>query len=284
MICYRDLADSLKENYSVYGVQSPKLDDGSIACQDIESLSHYYLQKVKEIQPEGPYVFLGWSIGGLIAFEMAKQASENGEMVDKLILLDTYDYPIATNINDNMLLSLLLIMILNNEYLMTETHSWRISLVSSLMKYFKPTLNHPNLLLQLLGFKKTGLTAERIKSDIEKAKHDLFSLDPLSFPILEWMDIGRKMGFISADIDDKQVMLFYHVFRDNFYMSEHYLPGLYNGNIIYIAAAEHKSNNWQAHCKTLKTYVLPTNHYKMIKDKNSLSFIRKILNKKPVIG
>src|SRR3989338_5574651 len=43
---------------------------------------------MKTIQPEGPYFLGGYSIGGLIAFEMAQQLHRQGEETALLFLLD----------------------------------------------------------------------------------------------------------------------------------------------------------------------------------------------------
>jgi pimeloyl-ACP methyl ester carboxylesterase len=144
------------------------MDDGAIPSSDIESLSQYYLKKVKEIQPNGPYAFLGWSTGGLIAFEMAKQVEQNGEIIDKLILLDTDDPALTTKINNEELLSIILLeeMIFNN----SAPSSWQINLIPVLLKYLKPLKKHPALLLQLLGLKKMELSS----ADLKKVKHNLF--------------------------------------------------------------------------------------------------------------
>lgn len=48
-----------------------------------------YLEVLKTVQPEGPYHLLGWSIGGVVAFEMAQQLPRQGQSVAILIMLDT---------------------------------------------------------------------------------------------------------------------------------------------------------------------------------------------------
>jgi thioesterase domain-containing protein len=48
-----------------------------------------YLAAVREAQPRGPYRLLGWSFGGLVAFEMARRLRQEGEEVALLALLDT---------------------------------------------------------------------------------------------------------------------------------------------------------------------------------------------------
>jgi thioesterase domain-containing protein len=41
------------------------------------------------VQPQGPYYLLGYSLGGLIALEMAQQLQQQGEVVQFIGLLDT---------------------------------------------------------------------------------------------------------------------------------------------------------------------------------------------------
>jgi thioesterase domain-containing protein len=48
-----------------------------------------YLRAVREVQPTGPYTLGGWSLGGVVAFEMARQLERRGESVDLLVLIDS---------------------------------------------------------------------------------------------------------------------------------------------------------------------------------------------------
>jgi thioesterase domain-containing protein len=47
-----------------------------------------YITAMQTVQLEGPYFLGGWSMGGLIAFEMAQQLHEQGQEVALLALLD----------------------------------------------------------------------------------------------------------------------------------------------------------------------------------------------------
>jgi len=49
-----------------------------------------YISLIKEVQPEGPYTFLGISAGGNLAFELGKRLEQQGDRVDDLILMDSY--------------------------------------------------------------------------------------------------------------------------------------------------------------------------------------------------
>ncbi|KXO12876.1 Peptide synthetase [Moritella sp. JT01] len=55
-----------------------------------ERLAMQYLQWIKRIQPNGPYYLCGWSFGGVLAFEIARQLEASGCKVDKIILIDPY--------------------------------------------------------------------------------------------------------------------------------------------------------------------------------------------------
>ena len=62
-------------------------DPHSTAIQDIAA---FLVSQVRRVCPNGPYAFVGFSFGGLVAFEMACQLSEAGERVEELILWDAY--------------------------------------------------------------------------------------------------------------------------------------------------------------------------------------------------
>jgi thioesterase domain-containing protein len=50
----------------------------------------FYIKEIRALQPEGPYNIGGYSLGGLIAFEMARQLQSDGQEIGVLALLDTY--------------------------------------------------------------------------------------------------------------------------------------------------------------------------------------------------
>src|SRR6266849_2026387 len=51
-----------------------------------------YIKEIQVIQPDGPYFLAGYCMGGTIALEMAQQLSGQGQRVDLLALLDTYNW------------------------------------------------------------------------------------------------------------------------------------------------------------------------------------------------
>ncbi|MFY9190669.1 MAG: type I polyketide synthase [Lawsonella sp.] len=78
---YSTLVDDLPEDMAVYGMERV---EGAIDKRAAE-----YIPVMKELQPEGPYALGGWSLGGALAYEVAKQLVEQGDEVSGILLLDT---------------------------------------------------------------------------------------------------------------------------------------------------------------------------------------------------
>lgn len=82
----------IDENRPVYGISSPMFTS-SLASPLQSSLSALAAQYVaivqREIQPEGPYLLGGWSMGGMIAMEMAATLQAHGDEVAQVILIDS---------------------------------------------------------------------------------------------------------------------------------------------------------------------------------------------------
>ncbi len=89
VFCYLPLAAALGRQQAVYGLQATGLDPGEVAAGSIEQMARDYLDEIRAVQPSGPYHLLGWSFGGLVAYEMACQLQDIGEEVALLALLDT---------------------------------------------------------------------------------------------------------------------------------------------------------------------------------------------------
>lgn len=85
--CYEDLARWMKEDRPFLGLQAPP-SDGLRGLRSLEDLAAQHVQRLREVQPEGPYLLGGWSMGGLLALEMAQQLRTAGQRVELLCLLD----------------------------------------------------------------------------------------------------------------------------------------------------------------------------------------------------
>ena len=85
-----ELAKQLGSEQPFYGLQSPPADEAAGTAMSIEEMARLYCQEVLRVQSEGPYLVGGWSMGGWIAFEIARQLKLSGRKVALLALFDTY--------------------------------------------------------------------------------------------------------------------------------------------------------------------------------------------------
>ena len=86
---YREFANRLETQSTVYGLESPMLSDAEFEVPDsVEQLAVGYVERIRMLQPQGPYRIAGYSFGGVLAYEVAKQLEVGGDKVETLILYD----------------------------------------------------------------------------------------------------------------------------------------------------------------------------------------------------
>jgi amino acid adenylation domain-containing protein len=83
VLCYAGLARHLSAEQPFYALQSSSEDSASI-----QAMASHYLAEVRSVQAQGPYLLGGWSMGGVVAFEMARQLELAGEQAETF-LIDT---------------------------------------------------------------------------------------------------------------------------------------------------------------------------------------------------
>src|SRR5205807_6296229 len=88
--CYAPLLRYLPDDIPLYGLQATGLDGTGELPESLPAMAADYLQRLRSVQPSGPYRLLGWSFGGLVAHEMARQLQAQGEQVAAMIVLDAY--------------------------------------------------------------------------------------------------------------------------------------------------------------------------------------------------
>jgi thioesterase domain-containing protein len=76
--------------HAIYGMQAKGIDGAEEPSDRIEDMARYSLEAVRQLQPRGPYFLVGYSLGGLVTLEMARQLTAEGEKVALLAMLDSY--------------------------------------------------------------------------------------------------------------------------------------------------------------------------------------------------
>lgn len=89
---YAALLPHLDKRVPVRGLQTPGLFPGGQAqgCATLEEVADVYARRVRDVQPEGPYLLAGWSLGGLLAHAVAVRLQSRGHSVPTLALVDSY--------------------------------------------------------------------------------------------------------------------------------------------------------------------------------------------------
>jgi thioesterase domain-containing protein len=106
VLCYRRLSYHLGQDQPFYGLQAQGLDGKHPPLNRIQDMAAKYIREIRTVQPDGPYRLSGYSLGGMIAFEMAQQLQAQGQQVDLLALFDTYGHRSIIEIRDHNALSI----------------------------------------------------------------------------------------------------------------------------------------------------------------------------------
>ncbi len=88
--CYLPLARYVPEDYPIYGLQAAGLRGTGDLPVSLSDMAAQYAERLRAVQPHGPYHLLGWSFGGITAHEIAAQLQAAGEKVATLVILDSY--------------------------------------------------------------------------------------------------------------------------------------------------------------------------------------------------
>jgi amino acid adenylation domain-containing protein len=87
---YMGLCDKLGGGFNCWGIRADRLRNYTPENLTIEDIASKYIEKVKTIQPKGPYHIAGWCVGGTTAFEMVRQFEQSGEQVKFFALINSY--------------------------------------------------------------------------------------------------------------------------------------------------------------------------------------------------
>ncbi len=82
----------IESDHPIYGIQSKGIDGLDQPLERIEDMAEFSIDAVRELQPHGPYALIGYSLGGLVALEMAQRLSAAGEKIALLAMLDAYPH------------------------------------------------------------------------------------------------------------------------------------------------------------------------------------------------
>ncbi|MFD4788719.1 alpha/beta fold hydrolase [Streptomyces sp. NPDC058459] len=86
---YLPLAHLLGDDRPVLGIEAPGFDGEQAPVSSVPELSARYAAALREVLPGGAVHLLGWSLGGLVVFDMARRLTAAGVEVGRVVLVDT---------------------------------------------------------------------------------------------------------------------------------------------------------------------------------------------------
>lgn len=189
-----DLAMQMAPDQPVYGIQSANQSGDDPGHDSVESLAASYVKELRAFQPEGPYHLSGYSLGGIIAFEIARQLRSQGQEVALLALLDSS--PIG-GVSRGIYARTMM------RHLLTRTgfhfrHWWKMP-AGDRLEYLQKRMS--SLRSYMTGNKTKRVVTAEPPADGGQAEDDLASLDPF-YSLTQSYRVQRYDGFIDIFVSD----------------------------------------------------------------------------------
>ncbi len=100
---FSGLAKEIRTGHPIYGIQGKGIDGMEEPFERVEDMAEFYLEALENLCPQGPYILIGYSFGGLVALAMAQRLETNN--VALLVLVDAYPHPSCYAWSERMRLS-----------------------------------------------------------------------------------------------------------------------------------------------------------------------------------
>jgi amino acid adenylation domain-containing protein len=200
VFCYVNLARCLGPDQPFYGLQMPDQREREEVLETVEKIASRYIAAIRTVQPQGPYLLGGWSVGGVIAFEMAQQLRRQGDEVGLLAIIDS-------DIADAHVRA---------KALEEGIDLGDAGIVKELIRRYKANMTDHSELI--------------IPDDFEQRNPD-----EQSRYIVE---IGKKMKVIPSDASYEEIQKYIRMYRANGYITSLYVPQDYQDCINYFSSSE----------------------------------------------
>ena len=235
VLCYADLARYLGTDQPFYGLQALGLNEAEKPVNSIEEMATVYIKEIQTIQASGPYYLGGWSMGGVIAFEIAQQLSARGQKVALLTLIDSYSPILFNSVN-------------------TEENS-----SESRLEDINESLNIVYSFVRDL----TGMFNQQIPFSEDELDH--LTSDELLAHFLTW---SKQTHVLPPELGEQQIKNWFAVFQANRQALFNYLPKPYSGKTIFFGAEESSLKNpgWHEIINNLESQWISGDHYSLIKN------------------
>lgn len=85
-----ELMKYLRTARAVYGLQAKGTDGMDRPAAHVEDMAEFGFHAIRDKQNHGPYTLVGYSLGGLVALEIARRLMARGEEIALLLMIDSF--------------------------------------------------------------------------------------------------------------------------------------------------------------------------------------------------
>jgi amino acid adenylation domain-containing protein len=232
ILCYADLARNLGSEQPVYGLQAVGLNEEEpLTC--IEDMAAVYIEAIKTIQPTGPYYLGGWSMGGVIAFEMAQQLFTNTDEVALLALIDSYVPTLISSVT------------IDGQH------------IPSLEE-----LDDPHEVAYYFVKDMAGILNQEISLSVDELRD--IQQEELLVYILNW---AKTANVLPPEFSEQQIHSWFRLFQANRQAFFRYFPRPYSGRTIFLQSDQTSviDSGWNKVISFLEEQIICGNHYNLLK-------------------
>ena len=260
-----------------YGIEARGYRTKRLPLHGVQAMAAYYIQVLQSLLPEGPYDLGGYSFGGMLAYEVARQLQELCHTVDSIIMIDSFDsFPVLSYKslalqNANTLLIMWMAMMSDSESEITIEKLIRREELDLTLDDQK-ILNQLYRLVQKRGFKMAQ--AEFIESIHQKATLQI-AYEMKNYSILPLLDSATINCYYFRNKDGR----FFGELEPSFYCDDAVLE------------LDHKnfkaSETWQSQLPNFHLFdVKASNHFTLLYEPEAFeaikSFCRELYSGKPL--
>jgi len=237
---YIEFCKDLDTRIHCWGIRAAPLENYTPLNLSIENISANYIKIIRKIQAHGPYYIAGWSLGGVIAFEMALQLETRGQNTAFLALIDA-PAPQPDHNDDPVTFSVQTEVNFLMQYMPGNEIKEKVENISEINEIWPTIVNH---------LEKNSFSTDAIKKLIPD---DLARIIP---------------NYHRAGI--KELVYYLNMNRTLTTPLSRYIPGgKIKMPVHYFKASESPGNinqQWQGFCsKSIRLYQVKGNHFSILK-------------------
>jgi amino acid adenylation domain-containing protein len=242
VLCYADLARNLGSEQPVYGLQALGLNEQEEPLKSIEDMATAYIEAIQVIQPTGPYYLSGWSMGGIIAFEMAQQLLAKRYEVALLALIDSYVPTLISPISG-------------------EGDAFGNVFDERTLPSLEELDDATEVAYEFLN-DIAGISNQEISLSKEELRY--LKQEKLLAYILDWV---KTANVLPPEFGEQQIHSLFRLFHVNRQALFRYLPQPYSGRTVFLPADKTtvEDSGWGKVISSLEEQMIPADHYTLLK-------------------